>query len=184
LQINDVFRDRKRGWGWKKAPPQGSFWRIFLIYKQNYISSVGRVFDMLNNLHVWVFVKWELKELKLGVKESQVPGIWKKFRIKESLSVLVISKKPHRTAGFHENPEKRSQAGFWAVILLLQFEIWVSGPRQTDKQDLGFRTSTDKTKWRNRPLLHRPLPSPTPQNLYHRETYWINIYDWSIFLQN
>jgi hypothetical protein len=30
---------------------------------------------MLNNLHVWVFVKWELKELKLGVKESQVPGI-------------------------------------------------------------------------------------------------------------
>jgi hypothetical protein len=40
-----------------------------------YISSVGRVFDMLNNLHVWVFVKWELKELKLRVKESQVPGI-------------------------------------------------------------------------------------------------------------
>jgi hypothetical protein len=30
---------------------------------------------MLNNLHVWVFVKWELKELKLGVEESQVPGI-------------------------------------------------------------------------------------------------------------
>jgi hypothetical protein len=30
---------------------------------------------MLNNLHVWVFAKWELKELKLGVKESQVPDI-------------------------------------------------------------------------------------------------------------
>jgi hypothetical protein len=30
---------------------------------------------MLNNLHIWVFVKWELKELKLGVKESQVSGI-------------------------------------------------------------------------------------------------------------
>jgi len=30
---------------------------------------------MLNNLHIWVFVEWELKELKLGVKESQVPGI-------------------------------------------------------------------------------------------------------------
>jgi hypothetical protein len=30
---------------------------------------------MWNNLHVWVFVKWELKELKLGVKESHVPGI-------------------------------------------------------------------------------------------------------------
>jgi hypothetical protein len=40
-----------------------------------YISNVERVFDMLNNLHVWVFVKWELKELKLGVKESQVLGI-------------------------------------------------------------------------------------------------------------
>ncbi len=25
---------------------------------------------MLNNLHVWVFVKWELKELKLGVKKT------------------------------------------------------------------------------------------------------------------
>ncbi len=77
MQINDVFRDWKRGWGWKKAP-QGSFWRIFLLYKQNYVSSVGPVFDMLNNLHIWVFVKWELKELKLRVKESQVPGIWKK----------------------------------------------------------------------------------------------------------
>jgi hypothetical protein len=30
---------------------------------------------MLNNLHVSIFVKWELKELKLGVKESQVSGI-------------------------------------------------------------------------------------------------------------
>jgi hypothetical protein len=99
---------------------------------------------MLNNLHVWVFVKWELKELKLGVKESQVPGIWKKIRIKEPVPVLVISKKPHRTVGFHENPEKRSHAGFWAVILLLQFGIWVSRPRQTDRRDLGFRTSTDR----------------------------------------
>jgi hypothetical protein len=42
-------------------------------------------------------------------------------------------KKPHRIVGFHENLEKRSQAGFWAVILLLQFRIWVSGPRQTEK---------------------------------------------------
>jgi hypothetical protein len=40
-----------------------------------YISNVGQVFDMLNNLHVWVFLKWELKELKLRVKESQVPSI-------------------------------------------------------------------------------------------------------------
>jgi hypothetical protein len=47
---------------------------------------------MLNNLHVWVFEK--------------------KFRIKKPLPVLVISKKPHRTSGFHENPEKRNQAGF------------------------------------------------------------------------
>ncbi len=113
----------------RPPPPKGSFWRIFLLYKQNYISSVGRVFDMLNNLHVWVFVKCELKELKLGVKESQVLGIWKKFRIKEPLPVLVILKKPHRTAEFHENPEKKSQAGFWVVILLLQFGIWVLGPR-------------------------------------------------------
>jgi hypothetical protein len=58
------------------------------------------------------------------------------------LPVLVISKKPQRTAGFHENLEKRSQAGFWAVILLLQFGIWVSRPRQMDRQDLGFKTST------------------------------------------
>jgi len=60
---------------------------------------------MLNNLHVWVFVKWELKKLK--------------FKIKESLPVLFISKKPHRTAGFHENLEKITQASFWAVILFL-----------------------------------------------------------------
>jgi hypothetical protein len=115
----------------------------------------------LNNLHVWVFVKWGLKELKLGVKESQVPGIWKKFRIEEPLSVLVISKKPHRTAGFHENPEKRSQACFWAVILLLQFGIWVSGPRQTDRRDRGFRTSTDKlTEEITRCFTGLSLPPP------------------------
>jgi hypothetical protein len=53
----------------RPPPPKGYF------YNQNYISSVGQVFDMLNNLHVWVFVKWELKELKFGVKESQVPSI-------------------------------------------------------------------------------------------------------------
>jgi hypothetical protein len=46
---------------------------------------------------------------------------------------MVISKKPHRIVGFHENPEKKSQAGFWAVILLLQFGIWVSGPQQIDR---------------------------------------------------
>jgi hypothetical protein len=47
----------------------------------------------------------------------------KKFKIKEPLPVLVISKKPHRTTEFHENPKKRSQAGFWAIILLLQIGI-------------------------------------------------------------
>jgi len=54
----------------KEGPPQDHFDEYFY-----YISSVGRVFDMLDNLHVWVFVKWELKELKLGVKKSQVLGI-------------------------------------------------------------------------------------------------------------
>jgi hypothetical protein len=140
---------------------------------------------MLNNLHVWVFVKWELKELKLGVKESQVPSIWKKFRIKESLSVLVISKKLHRIAGFHENPKKRSQAGFWAVILHLQFGIWVSGPRQTDRRDLGFKTSIDKLTelmeiLKKSPSTSSASPSPTPQNSRHRQTNrtkWINYID-------
>jgi hypothetical protein len=51
-------------------PPRDHFDGYFY-----YISGARRVFHMLNNLHVWVFVKWELKELKLGVKESQVPGI-------------------------------------------------------------------------------------------------------------
>jgi hypothetical protein len=64
--------------------------------------------------------------------------------MKESLPVLVISKKPHRIGGFHENLENRSQAGFWVVILFLQFGIWVSGPRQTDGQDLGFKTWADR----------------------------------------
>jgi hypothetical protein len=38
-------------------PPQGIYFDGYFYY----ISSIGRVFDMLNNLHVWVFVKWELK---------------------------------------------------------------------------------------------------------------------------
>jgi hypothetical protein len=80
-------------------------------------------------------------------------------RIKESLPVLVISKKPHRTAGFHENLEKRSQVGFWAVILLLQFGIWVSGPRQTDKRDLGFRTLIDRLTELTEILKKLPIAS-------------------------
>ncbi len=153
MQINDVFRDRKRGWGWKKAPPKGSF----LLYKQNYISSVGRVFDMLNNLHVWVFVKWELKEFKLGVKESQVSGIWKKFRIKEPLPVLVISKKPHRTVGFHKNPEKN---------------CWVSqkpGKEEPGRFLIGYFTFTNQLNSQtDRPATSPASPSPTPQNPCHR----------------
>jgi hypothetical protein len=49
----------------KRPPPRDHF--------DGYFYYISRI--MLNNLHVWVFVKWELKELKLGVKESQVPGI-------------------------------------------------------------------------------------------------------------
>ncbi len=64
-------------------------------------------------------------------------------------------KKPHRTTGFHENPEKRSQIGFWAVILL-----WVSGPRQTNRQDLGFRTSTDRLTELTKILKKSPVASP------------------------
>jgi hypothetical protein len=49
----------------------------------------------------------------LGFKEAPPPlpsrdHFEKKFKIKKPLSVLVISKKPHITVGFHKNPEKRS----------------------------------------------------------------------------
>jgi hypothetical protein len=64
-----------------------------------------------------------IKRIKTRSQRITSSGYLKKFSIKEPLPVLVISKKPHRTAGFHENPEKMSQAGFWAVILLLQFGI-------------------------------------------------------------
>jgi hypothetical protein len=64
-----------------------------------------------------------IKRIKTWSQRITSSGYLKKFRIKESLSVLAISKKPHKTVGFHENLEKRSQAGFWAVTLLLQFGI-------------------------------------------------------------
>jgi hypothetical protein len=119
---------------------------------------------MLNDLHVWVFVKWELKESK--------------FKIKEPLPVLVISQKPHRTVEFHENPEKRSQAGFWAVILLLQFGIWVSRPRQTDRRDLGFKTSivrltelTEILKNSSVASPASPFPHPSKPSSQDTETY-------------
>jgi hypothetical protein len=67
----------------------------------------------------------------------------KNLESKNRCRFWLFKKKPHKTAEFHENPKKRSQAGFWAIILLLQFGIWVSGPRQTDRRDLGFKTSTD-----------------------------------------
>jgi len=145
-------------------PPKGSFWRIFLLYKQNYISSVGQVFDMLNNLHIWVFVKWELKELKIGVKESQVPGIWKKFRIKELLPLLVISKKPHSRVS--QKPGKEEPCRFLGNYFT--FTIW----------DLGFKTSTDRLLKKSPATSPAsPFPHPPKTSVTNRHTYWIYIYD-------
>jgi hypothetical protein len=55
---------------------------------------------MLNNFHVWVFVKWELKELKLGVQDHKFRVFEKKFRIKESMPVLIILKNLTELLGF------------------------------------------------------------------------------------
>jgi hypothetical protein len=47
-----IFLEIEKEVGVKRNPPRDHF--DGYLY---YISSVGRVFDMLNNLHVWVFVK-------------------------------------------------------------------------------------------------------------------------------
>jgi len=87
-------------------PPKGSFWRIFLLYKQNYISSVGQVFDMLNNLHVWVFVKWELKELKLKVKDHKFRVFEKKSESKNRCRFWLFQKNLTKLSGFTKTRKK------------------------------------------------------------------------------
>ncbi len=53
-------------------------------------------------------------------------------------------KKTSQNCRVSRKPGKEEPVDFWAIILLLQFEIWVSKPRQTNKRDLGFKTSTDR----------------------------------------
>jgi len=126
---------------------------------------------MWNNLHVWVFVKWELKELKLGVKESQVPGIWKKFKIKEPLPVLVISKKTSQNCRVSRKLEKEEPGRFLGSYFT--FTIW----------DLGFKTSTDKlTEEIARCFTGLSLPPPPKTSVTDTETYWINMYDYRVML--
>ncbi len=67
---------------------------------------------MLNNLHVWVFVKWELKELKLGVKESQVPGIWKKIQDQRTAAGSGYFKKTSQNCRVSRKPGKEEPGRF------------------------------------------------------------------------
>jgi hypothetical protein len=64
---------------------------------------------MLNNLHVWVFVKWELKELKLGVEESQVLGICK-MGIKR---IKTRSRRITSSGYLKKNSGSKNRCRFW-----------------------------------------------------------------------
>jgi hypothetical protein len=86
----------------------------------------------LNNLHVWVFVKWELKELKLGVKESQVPGIWKKIQNQRTATGSGYFKKTSQNCPISRKLGKEEPGRFLGGYFT--FTIW----------DLGFKTSTDR----------------------------------------
>jgi hypothetical protein len=71
-----------------------------------------------------------IKRIKIQSQRITSSGYLKKnSESKNRCRFWLFQKKPHRTAGFHENPKKKSQAGFWAVILLLQFGIWVLRPQ-------------------------------------------------------
>ncbi len=116
-----------------------------------------------------------IKRIKTRSQRITSSGYLKKIQILRIAADSGYFKKPHRTVGFHKKPEKRSQAGFWAVILLLQFGIWVSGPQQTNRRDLGFKTSTNRLTELTKILKKSPAaspasPSPTPQNSRHRQT--------------
>ncbi len=97
-----------------------------------------------------------------------------------------------RDLGFRTSTDGQMKSGFQDLNRRTN-RIQVSRPRQTDSQDLGFRTSTNgqtesgfqdpnrltdtpatggvgRRGWRGCPLLHQPLPSPTPQNLRHKHT--------------
>jgi hypothetical protein len=107
----------------------------------------------LNNLHIWVFVKWELKELKLGVKESQVLDIWKK------------------------KSESKNRFRLWLFQKTLQ-NCWVS--RKPIKEEpckfLGgcFTLTKQLNSHIDRPAASPASPSPTPQNPLHKLTDWLS----------
>jgi hypothetical protein len=45
--------------------------------------------------------------------------------------------------GFRTSIDGQTGSGFQDLDIRTN-RIWVSGPRQTDRRDLGFRTSTDE----------------------------------------
>jgi hypothetical protein len=67
---------------------------------------------MLNNLHVWVFVKWELKELKLESKNHKFRVFEKKFRIKEPLPVWLFKKNLTELPGFTKTQKRGARQVF------------------------------------------------------------------------
>jgi hypothetical protein len=107
----------------------------------------------LNNLHAWVFVKWELKELKLRIKESQVPSIWKKIENQRTVASFGYFKKTSQNCRVSRKPGKEELGRFLGGYFT--FTIW----------DLSFRTSTDRQTWsRFQDLNRRDLSFKTSTN--------------------
>jgi hypothetical protein len=97
-----------------------------------YISSVGRVFDMLNNLHVWVFVKWELKKIKTRSQRMTSSGYLKKIQNERIAAGSGYFKKTSQNCRVSRKPGKEEPGRFLGGYFT--FTIW----------DLSFRTSTNK----------------------------------------
>jgi hypothetical protein len=70
-----------------------------------------------------------IKRIKTRSQRITSSGYLKKIQNQKTVAGSGYFKKTSQNCRFHENPKKRSQAGFWAVILLLQFGIWVLRPR-------------------------------------------------------
>jgi len=126
---------------------------------------------MLNNLHVWVFVKWELKKIKTRSQRMTSSGYLKKIQNQRIAAGFGYFKKTSQNCRVSRKPGKEEPGRFLGGYFT--FTIW----------DLSFRTSTNKlTEEITRYFTGLSLPPPPKTSVTDTETYWINIKMIGVFI--